>query len=62
MRKQILLVALLALTVLTVGASASFAAHSGASRLYIFNGRMLADAGSGSTIVGRRQRAATTPR
>ena len=50
MRKQILLGALLALTVLTVGASASFAAHSGASRLYIFNGRMLADAGSGSTI------------
>ena len=50
MRKQILLGALLALTVLTVGASASFAAHSGASRLYLFNGRMLADAGSGSTI------------
>jgi hypothetical protein len=50
MRKQILLGALLALTILTVGASASFAAHSSGSRLYIFNGRMLADAGSGSTI------------
>jgi hypothetical protein len=50
MRKQILLGALLALTILTVGASASFAAHSNGTRLYIFNGRMLADAGSGSTI------------
>ena len=50
MRKQILLGALLAAAILTVGASASFAAHSNASRLYIFNGRMLADAGSGSTI------------
>ena len=50
MRKQILLGALLALTILTVGASASFAAHSSGSRLYIFNGRMLADGGSGSTI------------
>lgn len=50
MRKQILLGALLALAILTVGASASFAAHSSGSRLYIFNGRMLADAGSGSTI------------
>ena len=50
MRKQILFGALLVVAILTVGASASFAAHSNATRLYIFNGRMLADAGSGSTI------------
>ena len=50
MRKQILFGALLAVTILTVGVSATFAAHSNGSALYIFNGRMLADAGSGSTI------------
>ena len=50
MRKQILFGALLAVTVLTVGASATFAARSNGTALYIFNGRMLADAGSGSTI------------
>ena len=50
MRKQILLGALLAVTILTVGASASFAARSNGTALFIFNGRMLADAGSGSTI------------
>ena len=49
MRKQILFGALLAVAILTAGASASFAAGSGKA-LYIFNGRMLADAGSGSTI------------
>ena len=50
MRKQILFGALLAVTILTVGVSATFAARSNGSALYIFNGRMLADAGSGSTI------------
>ena len=50
MRKQILLGALLAVTILTVGATASFAARSNGTALFIFNGRMLADAGSGSTI------------
>jgi hypothetical protein len=50
MRKQILFGALLAVTILTVGVSATFAARSNGTALYIFNGRMLADAGSGSTI------------
>lgn len=50
MRKQILFGALLAVTILTVGASTTFAARSNGAALYIFNGRMLADAGSGSTI------------
>jgi hypothetical protein len=50
MRKQILFGALLAVTILTVGVSATFAARSNGAALYIFNGRMLADAGSGSTI------------
>ena len=50
MRKQILFGALLAVAILTAGASATFAARTGGNQLYIFNGRMLADAGSGSTI------------
>jgi hypothetical protein len=50
MRKQILFGALLAAAILTVGASASFAARSNGTQLFLFNGRMLADAGSGSTI------------
>ena len=50
MRKQILFGALLAVTILTVGVSATFAARSNGTALYVFNGRMLADAGSGSTI------------
>jgi hypothetical protein len=50
MRKQILFGALLAVAILTAGASASFAARSNGTALYIFNGRLLADAGNGSTI------------
>ncbi|HSC48951.1 MAG TPA: hypothetical protein VLD16_01710 [Gaiellaceae bacterium] len=50
MRKQLLLGALLAVAILTAGASATFAARTGGNVLYVFNGRLLADAGSGSTI------------
>jgi hypothetical protein len=50
MRRKILVGALLAFAILTVGTSATLAARDGGNRLYIFNGRMLADAGTGSTI------------
>lgn len=50
MRKQILFGALLAVAILTAGASASLAARSNGTALYIFNGRLLADAGNASTI------------
>jgi len=50
MRKQILFGALLAVAILTAGASASFAARSNGTALYIFNGRLLADAGNSPTI------------
>lgn len=50
MRKQILFGALLAVAILTAGASPTFAARSTGNVLYVFNGRMLADAGNGSTI------------
>src|SRR5881409_3640779 len=49
MRRQLVYLALLALAVLTVGASSTFAARSG-SLTYVFNGRLLADAGSSSTL------------
>lgn len=49
MRKHIVYLAFLAFAVLAVGASSSFAAGSG-SRMYVFNGRLLADAGSSSTL------------
>jgi hypothetical protein len=52
MRRQITYLALVALALLTVGASATFAAgNTGGNPLYIFNGRLLADAGSSSSIV-----------
>jgi hypothetical protein len=50
MRKQILFGAFLVVALLTAGASATFAARTSGNVLYIFNGRMMADAGSGSTI------------
>src|SRR5262249_33330668 len=50
MKKQFLFGALLAVALLTAGASATYAARSTGNVLYVFNGRMLADAGSGSTV------------
>jgi hypothetical protein len=50
MKKQFLFGALLAVALLTAGASATFAAHTSGGVLYVFNGRLMADAGSGSTI------------
>jgi hypothetical protein len=50
MRKQILVGALLAVAILTAGASATFAARTSGNVLYVFNGRMMADAGTGATI------------
>jgi hypothetical protein len=49
MRRQLVYLAFLALAVLTVGASSTFAARS-ANVLYLFNGRLLADAGSSPTL------------
>ena len=48
MRRQLVYLALLALTVLTVGASRTFAA--GGMTGYLFSGRLLADAGSSPTL------------
>lgn len=51
MRRQSLYLALVALALLTVGASGSLAASSnGGKPLFIFNGRLLADAGSSPSI------------
>jgi hypothetical protein len=50
MKKQFLVGALLAVAILTAGASATFAARTSGNVLYVFNGRLLADAGSGSTV------------
>lgn len=49
MRRQLVYLALLALTVLTVGVSSTFAAGGGMTG-YLFNGRLLADAGSSPTL------------
>jgi hypothetical protein len=50
MRRQLLYLALVAAAVLTAGASSTFAAHSSGSQLFVFNGRLLADAGSSPTL------------
>ena len=50
MRRQFVLAALLGLAILTVGTSATLAARGSGNVLYIFNGRMMADAGSNPTI------------
>jgi hypothetical protein len=50
MRRQLFYIALVGLAVLTVGASGTLAARSNGNTLYIFNGRLLADAGSSSSI------------
>jgi hypothetical protein len=50
MRRQLLFASLLALALLTAGTSATLAARSSGNALYLFNGRLLADAGSSSTL------------
>ncbi len=50
MRRQLVLAALLGLAILTVGTSATLAARGNGNVLYVFNGRMMADAGSNPTI------------
>ena len=50
MRRQLLFASLLALGLLTAGTSATLAARSSGNALYLFNGRLLADAGSSSTL------------
>jgi hypothetical protein len=50
MRKHLVYLALVALTVLTVGASSTLAARGSGTINFQFNGRLLADAGSSSTL------------
>ena len=50
MRRQLLFASLLALALLTAGTSATLAAHGSGNALFIFNGRMMADAGSNPTL------------
>src|SRR5262245_14350784 len=50
MRRQLVLAALLALAILTVGTSATLAARGSGNVLFVFNGRLMADAGNASTI------------
>ncbi len=50
MRRQLVYLAILAVAVLTAGASSTFAARSSGNTLYLFNGRLLADAGSSATL------------
>ncbi|MFL5933979.1 MAG: hypothetical protein ACJ755_08990 [Gaiellaceae bacterium] len=50
MRRQLFLASLLALTLLTVGTSATLAARGSGNVLYVFNGRLMADAGNSPTI------------
>jgi len=47
MKKQFLFGALIAVAILTAGASETYAARTNGNVLYVFNGRMMADAGSG---------------
>ncbi len=50
MRRQLLYLGLVALAVLTVGASSTLAARGSGTVRYQFNGRLLADAGHSSTL------------
>ena len=50
MRRQLLYLGLIAAAVLTAGTSSTLAARSSGSQLFVFNGRLLADAGSSSTL------------
>src|SRR5439155_24293016 len=52
MRRHLLYLALAAIVVLTAGASSTFAARGSGNILYLFNGRLLADAGSSPTLYG----------
>ena len=49
MRRQLVYLALLALTVLTVGVSSTFASGGGMTT-FVYNGRLLADAGTSPTL------------
>ncbi|HEX6713668.1 MAG TPA: hypothetical protein VF066_09785 [Thermoleophilaceae bacterium] len=50
MRRRLTYVALAALVLLAAGASSTFAARGSANVTYVFNGRLLADAGNSSTL------------
>ncbi|HEX6491542.1 MAG TPA: hypothetical protein VF002_09260 [Gaiellaceae bacterium] len=50
MRRRFVYLVLAALIVLAAGASSTFAAHRGAQLAYVFNGKLLADAGSSSAL------------
>jgi len=50
MRRRFTYVALAALVLLAAGASSTFAARGGANVTYVFNGRLLADAGNSPTL------------
>jgi hypothetical protein len=50
MRKHLLYLALVALAVLTVGASSTLAARGSGTINFVFNGRLLADAGHSSSL------------
>src|SRR2546430_10162968 len=50
MRRHLLYLALAAVVVLTAGASSTFAARGSGNILYLFNGRLLADAGSSPAL------------
>jgi hypothetical protein len=50
MRRRFTYVALAALVLLAAGASSTFAARGGGNVTYVFNGRLLADAGNSSTL------------
>src|SRR5919197_5978697 len=51
MRRQLLYLGLIAAAGLTAGASSTLAPRSNGSQLFVFNGRLLADAGSSSTLI-----------
>jgi hypothetical protein len=50
MRRQLAYLALVAVAVLTVGTSSTLAARSSGTIQYLFNGRLLADAGNSSSL------------
>jgi hypothetical protein len=50
MRRQVYYVALLALALVTVGASSTLAARGDGTVTFVYNGRLLADAGNSSTL------------
>ena len=50
MRRQIVYFVLAGLVAVAAGASSTFAAHRGGELTYVFNGRLLADAGNSSSV------------